>query len=1097
MVSDDELMEFIKHLYGSGFLIALGPSNTILVNNLFDQVLPDQASLFFKEHKASIIRYLQQERYPATASQKKIWLESQLRLPQTYHIIGAYQLRGSLDVALFRSCLRDIVRHNSIFSAKFIEEQGQLFVRETNEEQVFLKVKKVANCSEAQKELSTDFNQPFHLETDPLYRFSLYELGDDQYVFSICIHHLIFDDESKKIFVEQLLGQYRHALKNDAAPSYRAENIPFKYYALWRSCPQQSLTQHSFWQEQLQKHQPLHVPAFAVDPHNQHARVLTYTLNARTQERIEQYIQENDISLFMFFVALINLLCHRYTDNSTVTLSTPYANRPSNELFHSMGYFLDTLYIISELDPEMTLARYIADVKELCLRSYQHALLPIDDTLKDDPSLKQSLNKIRLVCVEDELDEFSMPGLSLRPIKTQLSLSKFDFLIKVIQGKQLKIQLEYNQSIARSMISFLAHNGAELIDLLLNNPQCTIANTKKPSAKDLRYYEHVNSMRAAHIAPVASHYWQALMQEYASAPDKARLIYQEQSLSSVDIQHFIATFNSYLDTHHSSPISSIAFYLEDKLQQALVCLAAIALGCTYIPLDNEDSSKRILTIISDSQPDVIITDEYLVSHLSASAGSQLIMISNVLAHSSQKPMLNLDNCSSILYRIYTSGSTGKPKGVDVSHKAFLTYVDFARRTVYANPDIVSVACQASLSFDFSLTVFLAALLLGKTVVLVNKEDFLEPERFVQTIDRYAINLIKITPSYFKAFSSYLIANSSLQLASLSTIVFGGEKVSSKLVKAWQQQMKHKSTLLNHYGPTEAVVGVMSAPIKSDDSEVALGRLRADVSAFLLASEGSLCPVGAAGELYLCSDYLAEGYYHDPQLTATVFNASSDFIAHSLHLQGSRVYKTGDRVVLNSSGQFIFIERIDDNLKIKGYRVSLNEIKQAVLSHADVVDCVLFYDEKEALGICLAYVVGEFTVSPEELAHYLSLLLPVYMLPQHLLLVESIPMNANGKISRESLLQRIVQKNNARVIVPPDNEIHRHLHAIVERGFGNRVLSVDDNFYALGGSSILAMELIAAFHQANFHIELHDFFHATTLLEIYCKTIVLSPEKEAR
>lgn len=521
----------------------------------------------------------------------------------------------------------------------------------------------------------------------------------------------------------------------------------------------------------------------------------------------------------------------------------------------------------------------------------------------------------------------------------------------------------------------------------------------------------------------------------------------------------------------------VLILMEMSIYVPIAMLACIKLGVPYIPLDVDTPSDRISYIIEDSGAKFVISSlsqNDFVSQLSIKV-FEIEYYKQMNEISDPKADLNGDNP---LYIIYTSGTTGKPKGVVVNNRNMVNYVNwftaFARVTDRDKAMLVS-----SFSFDLGYTSVYSSLLNGAELHLLSKEQYSNVPYMLEYIDKQSITFFKLTPSLFsllKTDSNFVNYN----LSSLRLVILGGEKLRIEDIIGFKASYKN-CEFVNHYGPTETTIGTIAkyiseAEYATFEEHSILGKAITNNEVYILSSSNEIMPIGTLGEIVVGGLGVSDGYLHRKELNAEKFITLPE-------LTKSVLYKTGDLGRLLPTGEFEFFGRIDNQVKIRGYRVELDEVKQAIKKYEGITDVIITtYNRNSNISLC-AYYVSDREIVAKLLREYLSTQLPDYMIPTYFTSIDKIPVTLNGKVDFKALPEPSIDLSD-REIVLPRNDTEKRLAAVWQDVLGiSENLSIDDNFFDLGGDSILAIQISSTAKSEGLNIEVKDIMQNPTIREL--------------
>jgi amino acid adenylation domain-containing protein len=582
-------------------------------------------------------------------------------------------------------------------------------------------------------------------------------------------------------------------------------------------------------------------------------------------------------------------------------------------------------------------------------------------------------------------------------------------------------------------------------------------------------------------------------------PDALAVVFEEQQLTYQELNERANQLAVYLQKLGVKPETLVGICGERSLEIIIANLAVLKAGGAYLPLDSTYPQERLNYIIQDTCISLILSQKHLQAKIAACVTVsqnkiQIISLDDNLPFSPTPLHPHQANSSNLAYVIYTSGSTGKPKGVEISHEAL---VNFAQAAVqeYEITQSDRILQFASISFDASVEEIYPCLITGGTLVLRSEEMGYSPSLLLEKSCDYGITILDLPTAFWHLLTTELANNLQLQLPpSIRLVIIGGEAVNPKQVQIWHQLVGTSCQLINTYGPTETTVVATSykIPHQLDNlSTIPIGRPLPNLQTYILDKNLQPVPVGIPGEIYIGGAGLARGYLNRPELTAEKFVVNP-------FAQGeeSKLYKTGDlarylsasRDTTSHEGQIEYLGRIDNQVKIRGFRIELGEIESTITLHPNIQQTVVITKE-DNLGDkrLIAYIVPhpEDTLTTEEIRGFIKQKLPQYMIPSIFIFLETLPLTLNGKIDHRALpAPEQARYESEATFVAPRNQLELQLATIWQNILGIQIIGIHDNFFDLGGQSLLAVRLFAEIHKSfNQKLVLSTILQASTIEQL--------------
>ncbi|WP_454781065.1 non-ribosomal peptide synthetase [Legionella sp. WA2022007384] len=571
---------------------------------------------------------------------------------------------------------------------------------------------------------------------------------------------------------------------------------------------------------------------------------------------------------------------------------------------------------------------------------------------------------------------------------------------------------------------------------------------------------------------------QALFEEHAHHfPNHVAVLKGNEKLTYSELNQRANQLAHYLQNSGLKPDTPIALCLERSFDFLITLIAILKAGGAYLPIDASQPEERLLFLLHDSQASHLITKSIFKDKFKPYQGTLIVLDidDKVINKQATHNPSSTNDPEHLAYIIYTSGTTGTPKGVLIEHRSVVNYCQWFANYTQCKPQ-QRIDFSANPIFDMSVTTTIVPLMLGLTVVLCEEMTKKEVRSYLHYLAKSRINIMKLTPSYFKVLL-HEAKNNFIILPQLHSIVLGGENLSSVECQSWLASYPNH-VLFNEYGPTEATVAVSTYKVTHLncthlDTNVPIGIAGNNMSCFILDANNQLVPDGEVGELFIGGACLARGYLNQPKLTQQQFITTNNI----------RLYKTGDLCKKRPDGTIEYLGRIDEQVKIRGYRIEPSEIEKYMMSHPGIKEVALLA-QKDALGeqrLVAYYIQKDFdaTLNANQIRQYLQKNLPDYMVPTVFVQVDAFPMNMNGKLDKTALPVPLLTASHN--YVEPVTALEKKLAQIWSDELGVQLIGIHDDFFDLGGHSLSAARIISKINgELNRNINLHDFYKATNI-----------------
>ncbi|GCE60718.1 non-ribosomal peptide synthetase [Microcystis aeruginosa] len=897
----------------------------------------------------------QAQNAPKTLSfaQSRLWFLAQLEglgISAIYNMPMALQLQGNLNLEVLKLSFFYLIERHSILRTYFpaVDGKPQVIIQNPEEIEV-LTIENLQNIdSKTQKEILQELvnnhaQEPFNLNTGPLFKAKLLQLGERDFVLLINMHHIISDGWSMGVFKREWQQVYR-ALVKGQTPQWEPLPIDYTDYAAWQQNWLQGdilETQLNYWKNQL-NHAPalLEIPTdYSRPPQQSYKGVLyEYELTAELTYKLKNLSQKQGVSLFMTALAAFSVLLSRYSGQSDLCIGSPIANRTHRQTEDLMGFFVNTLVLRNKINFDNSFIDLLQQTRQICLDAYAHQDIPFEylvEQLQPERSLSYNpLFQVMLVLqnTSEVGTKISLPELEIKWFEQNYPFAKFDLKLDLSEyDNKLHCVWEYATDLfAGETIQRMAQHWEILLEAIVDSPQQSIYKLPFITTTEIEQFKIWNQTDIDY--PKDQTLVTLFEYQVTKTPDNIAVVFKEQSLSYQQLNEKANQLANYLldyKKQHQLPDNLlIGICVERSPKMIISLLAILKTGSAYVPIDPNYPRDRIHFILEDSQVPILITTDLFQEKLSLKQQDNSCFIISLDQKKWQNQSINnpprQSNPDDLAYIIYTSGSTGKPKGVAIAHSSTTVLLEWAH-SVFSAEQLSGVLASTSICFDLSIFEMFVPLTQGGSIIIV--KNALDTEQIRNSI--VPITLINTVPS-----AAAELLNMNAIPATVQVINLAGEPLKNGLVQALYKQTSAK-LIYNLYGPSEdTTYSTFTKVFRNAQQEPTIGKAIANTRLYILDSYNQPVAPGIPGELCIAGSGLAQGYWNRPDLSA------EKFINLNLFNQTERIYKTGDLARWLLDGNLQYLGRIDHQVKIRGFRIELGEIEASLVKHPDIKESVV-------------------------------------------------------------------------------------------------------------------------------------------------------------
>ncbi|HPT20308.1 MAG TPA: amino acid adenylation domain-containing protein [Bacteroidales bacterium] len=1000
--------------------------------------------------------------YPLSSLQTRLWIVNQLdRTNPEYNIRMTYNIKGDVNIDALNESLSILFKRYTILFATFPQIDGiphiEIVPRDVRAEYSdFSGFPEEERRERILEFLGKKSRIRFDIERGPLYSINLVKENDSSYFFHVVILHIIFDGGSERLFAHDFCTIYTDVVNGRGGKYSSDYSAPHIYQEEPLSDEEEeSLTE--YWKETLKD-----CPSLLKFPYDFPRRNQPSGFGHREHFQIDEVLtaklkdisEKAGSSLYMTMVAAIGVLMNKYTGEDDICFGIPISKRRNNRLLeNAMGYYVDTAVArirFQEKDNFFSLVKQVREVATNAIKKSKLSFEKIVEIVRPERiSNVNPLYQVTISSINGVVVPMDLNGAVAERIFVPDDVAPFDFTIYIWEdGNVIEGEIKYNTDILRnSTIVRLKHNLVYLVEELTGDPDKIISEISILSESEIKLLEGFNKTNS--LFPECLLH-ELVERQVEKTPDKPAVVFNKTRLSYRELNEMANQLAWYLKSQGVRPGDAIGMCIDRSADMIVTILGILKSGCCYLPFDTSFPDDRILYMTKDADAKFIISNSSLEGKFKEFNEKKVIYIDRVWAEilskntSNPSPSISAD---SLAYIIYTSGSTGRPKGVKVHHRAVVNMVNSMSKKPGIHQDDVLLAVVTP-AFDMSVYEIFTSLANGATLVIAGKNDIVDGKALAGLIDEHNVTILQATPSLWN-----ILLSSQWKGRKGLKALCGGEALTQSLVS---QVLPKVAEFWNCYGPTETTVYASIGRVTDADAPIVIGKPLDNTKIFILDKNNMPLPVGVIGEVAIGGDCVTKGYNNLPDLT------SQKFIP--LNGQGI-IYKTGDLGRFLEDGNIELFGRIDNQIKLRGFRIEPGEIETLIARLTGVREAVVklqkFSEGDERL---VAFINAEPDAehSRDELISYLSQHVPGYMVPSYFRIMDGFPRLPNGKIDKKALVYETIesdQERTAEADFATLTETQKKIYSIWSSILKLQKLSISVDFFDAGGNSLLGIRLI--------------------------------------
>jgi amino acid adenylation domain-containing protein/non-ribosomal peptide synthase protein (TIGR01720 family) len=1021
-----------------------------------------------------------------THPQKRIWYIEKIHSNSPLHNIGGcLNIKGKLDFQIFQKAVNIVIEKNPGLRLRFSEIDGQpyQYVSEFAEEKIkFLDFSKYERpLIELKRWAEGIYKKTFLLENSPLYCFSMYKVDENQCGLLLSIHHIISDGWSISLIQKQICEVYDSLVKEDNL-NLSIEYSYTDYIEKERTYLESDrfIKNKTFWNE---KYSNLPEAFLYNSSDNLEGKRKSFNIDKEKSTKIKEFLNQNGYSLNTFFISILLIYLNKIMQQEDIVIGTPVFNRSGKKDKNTIGMFTSTMPFRFNLNTECSMEELMHDVNSELKVCFFNQKYPYDILVGDLGLNKKGYDSLFKICVNYYNTKYinQIDGITAEVEEYYSGNQSYSLqlVVKEWQDDSVTLSFDYKTSDYKEedildMYKYMIH----IIDQILSDKNNKIREISLLDECEIQEKIYTfNSTKCDY--PRDKTIYELFEEQVEKTPDKVALSFEDKNLTYRELNEKCNQLAVYLREKGVKKENIVGIMVSHSFEMIVGILGSMKAGAAYLPIDSSYPIERINYMLQDSGAVMLLTNVEITDEIKFKG--RILNLNNDEIYLKNTENLNKTNDSeNLAYIIYTSGSTGKPKGVMIEHRGLVNYICWAKKTYLKGEDEV-VALYSSISFDLTVTSIFTPLISGNTIAIYYDDgtEFI----LYKILRENKVTVVKLTPSHLTLLKDIENRDSSIR-----RFIVGGENLKVSLAKSIYDSFGGDIEIYNEYGPTETVVGCMIYQYNIEEDmgvSVPIGVPADNVQVYILDKKFNIVSSGAIGEIYISGDGVARGYLNREELTKEIF-IENPFV------KGKRMYKTGDTGKYLNNGNIEYVGRSDNQVKIRGHRIELGEIEKYLLESEFIKDAFVI-DRENNIGdkVLYAYLLSEKELDDSELKKWLLNFMPKYMIPANFIYLEEFPLTPNGKVN-VALLPECTEIK--RELVKCRTDIEKELVEAMKEVLGIKDISMNDNFYQLGGDSIKAIQISSKLKNIGLDIRVKDILSQDYIEEIAASIEVSNKNK---
>ena len=1009
--------------------------------------------------------------YPMSSTQKRTYFICQLDKDGIlYNMPECIKLKGDVKVNSFKAALQEMVDRHEILRTEFHIMEGEPVQKIV--ENVEVEFDYIKDFITEEKALMHDFVRPFDLSKAPLVRAKLVKKSGDGYFLMIDMHHIVSDGMSKVTFIKEFTALYNGC-------SLEPLTLQYKDYSEWMRSRDLS-AQKVYWEQEYSEGIPV------LDIPLDYNRLPEQTYNGSSTDifldkelvkKIKELAKETGTTEYPIFLSAAMVLLSKYSRQEEIVIGSPVSARTHKDTEEMLGMFVNTLVLKGNPEGKKTYSEFLKEINEKYLKAYENQEYPFEElveaVVKNRDFSRNPLFDVMLTLQNNEEKVLNFKGIEAHKVILESKTSKFDLEFEIVgRNNKYAVSLEYCTDLFRTETAqrILAHYEV-ILEQIVNSP-----NAKIEDIEVISRTEREKILLEFNNTTVDYPYDKTIVdlfeEQVERTPDNIAVIFGDEKITYTKLNEYSNKLARFLRNKGVQNNEYVVLIANRSIELMMGIFGILKAGGIYVPVNPDYPSERIQYIIDDCNPSVVLTSSKELIDFEIE-GLIVDLYKNNWHGEDGNNLEVLINPNNYSHCFYTSGTTGRPKGAINTHGGLINRILWTQRH-YPIGQGDTLLQKTTITFDDSLCELLWWSITGARLAMLENDGEKDPLSMCKAIKRYNVNVVYFVPTVLNYFLNILDKEQLYSyINSLRNIFVSGEELKLETVKHCFKVMERagiRPQIVNTYGPTEASIDVTYFECNEHQEKILIGKPMDNTTAYILDGN-HLCGIGVPGELYIGGICVGSGYLNRPDLTEISFIDNP--------FGSGKLYRTGDLSRWKSDGNIDFMGRIDEQVKIRGQRIEIEEVESSFRKVVGINDCAVIAKADEAGDKALyAYIVSKEEINVSQIRDMLRETLPEYMIPGYIARIEAIPVTLNGKLDKKALPE--IKGKSEKDYIAPRNETEKVICEVFSDILGVESVGINDNFFELGGHSLSAFRLVNQIESLlGYRIALKEIFSNST------------------